>query len=164
MLHFAGQHQTTKHVLIEVAIRCVASVHPTSIPITTPISSHLSSKTSTHCKLHARKYTCWYKYETDSLNIEEVFTQGHLTEAQSAAMSAVRAAFPDSGRFCSDHDMLRFLRARNFDVEATEALFWKYCHVVHSLRLLDLTSLTHLWQFQKTSEVSIHVPASSVVI
>lgn len=54
---------------------------------------------------------------------------GHLTEEQSAALVALRAAFPASGAFCTDHDLLRFLRARNFDLEATEALFWKYCHV-----------------------------------
>lgn len=42
----------------------------------------------------------------------------------------MRAAFPDSTYFCSDHDLLRFLRARHFDMPAACTMFSKYRNVV----------------------------------
>lgn len=42
----------------------------------------------------------------------------------------MRSSFPDSYEFCTDHDMLRFLRARNFDCKASEEMFNRYRNVV----------------------------------
>ena len=60
--------------------------------------------------------------------------QGHLTAEQEAALAALRAAFPDSVNCCTDHDLLRFLRARHFELPATEIMFAKYCNVVRFQR------------------------------
>ncbi len=46
----------------------------------------------------------------------------------------MRAAFPDSTYFCSDHDLLRFLRARHFDLPAARTMFSKYRNVVRPPR------------------------------
>jgi len=54
---------------------------------------------------------------------------GHLTPEHEAALAAMRSSFPDSYEFCTDHDMLRFLRARNFDLKASEEMFSRYRNV-----------------------------------
>ncbi len=55
---------------------------------------------------------------------------GHLTPQQEAALGALRHAFPVSMTMHTDHDMLRFLRAREFSVEETIAMYAKYLTVV----------------------------------
>ena len=42
----------------------------------------------------------------------------------------MQTRFPDYKRFHNDHDLLRFLRARGFDVTAATTMYDKYCRVV----------------------------------
>ena len=42
----------------------------------------------------------------------------------------MRAWFPDSAAFHTDHDVLRFLRARDFNLDATRAMYQKYISTV----------------------------------
>jgi CRAL/TRIO, N-terminal domain len=56
--------------------------------------------------------------------------QGHLTTAQAEALATMQTRFPDYKHFHNDHDLLRFLRARSFDVTAATKMYDKYCHVV----------------------------------
>lgn len=42
----------------------------------------------------------------------------------------MQTRFPDHKRFHNDHDLLRFLRARSFDVTAATKMYDKYCRVV----------------------------------
>jgi hypothetical protein len=67
--------------------------------------------------------------------VHDASLQGHLTAAQEEALAAMQARFPDYKRFHCDHDLLRFLRARGFDLTAATKMYDKYCHVV-SLPLL----------------------------
>lgn len=56
--------------------------------------------------------------------------QGYLTEAQQVALDAMWAAFPASRAFHTDHDMLRFLRAREFHLDDAKAMYHKYLSTV----------------------------------
>lgn len=56
--------------------------------------------------------------------------QGHLTLEQEQKLQAMRKSFPESTAWHNDHDLLRFLRARNFNLEAARKMYSKYCLVV----------------------------------
>lgn len=60
---------------------------------------------------------------------------GHLTAEQEDKLAAMRSRFPFYNNFHTDHDLLRFLRARSFDLAATQKLYNKYC-TVYRERLL----------------------------
>lgn len=47
----------------------------------------------------------------------------------------MRATFPQSAAFHTDHDLLRFLRAREFNRKATWAMYNHYLSMVGSLSL-----------------------------
>ncbi|CAG9463834.1 unnamed protein product [Pedinophyceae sp. YPF-701] len=51
---------------------------------------------------------------------------GSLTASQTAALEHLRARFPVSQLMHTDHDMLRFLRARDFDQKETERMYRKF--------------------------------------
>jgi hypothetical protein len=54
---------------------------------------------------------------------------GHLSAEQADKLEAMKAAFPGASRFHTDHDLLRFLRARSFDLAAAKLMYRKYCTV-----------------------------------
>ncbi|KAK9820760.1 hypothetical protein WJX81_003393 [Elliptochloris bilobata] len=54
---------------------------------------------------------------------------GHLSAEQESALAALRARFPESPAFHTDYDLLRFLRAREFDLKAAAKMYNEYCTV-----------------------------------
>jgi CRAL/TRIO, N-terminal domain len=58
--------------------------------------------------------------------------QGHLTPEQEQKLEAMRKSFPESAAWHTDHDLLRFLRARSFDLQAARKMYSKYCLVVRA--------------------------------
>ena len=56
--------------------------------------------------------------------------QGYLTKEQEMELREMRAAFPQSAAFHTDHDLLRFLRAREFNRKATWAMYQHYLSMV----------------------------------
>ncbi len=56
--------------------------------------------------------------------------QGYLTKEQEMELREMRAAFPHSAAFHTDHDLLRFLRAREFNRKATWAMYNHYLSMV----------------------------------
>lgn len=54
---------------------------------------------------------------------------GFLNARQRATLLHMRKRFPSYAAFHSDHDLLRFLRAREFDLAAAEALYSNYWNV-----------------------------------
>ena len=56
--------------------------------------------------------------------------QGYLTKEQELELREMRAAFPQSAAFHTDHDLLRFLRAREFNRKATWAMYNHYSGMV----------------------------------
>eukprot|EP00958_Prasinococcus_capsulatus_P014152 scaffold1481_cov401-Prasinococcus_capsulatus_cf.AAC.3 len=51
---------------------------------------------------------------------------GNLSSAQSKALAELKRRFPTYGNYHDDHDLLRFLRARDFDIEATTTMYRRY--------------------------------------
>ena len=58
--------------------------------------------------------------------------QGHLSASQEAALRAMRDWFPASAAFHTDHDLLRFLRARDFHLDAARTMYQNYLHIVRA--------------------------------
>lgn len=56
----------------------------------------------------------------------------------------MRSKFPFYKNFHTDHDLLRFLRARNFDLAATQKLYNKFCTVVSFLSVLVRVNRAHV--------------------
>ena len=56
--------------------------------------------------------------------------QGYLTKEQEAKLRELRDAFPQSAAFHTDHDLLRFLRAREFNMKATRVMYQHYLSMV----------------------------------
>lgn len=59
--------------------------------------------------------------------------QGHLTAEQQAALGRMRSLFPGSAAFHTDHDVLRFLRARDFNLDATRAMYQNHISTVRAI-------------------------------
>ena len=60
--------------------------------------------------------------------------QGYLTKEQERELREMRSAFPQSAAFHTDHDLLRFLRAREFNRKATWAMYQHYLGMVCASR------------------------------
>ena len=68
-----------------------------------------------------------------STSVDMCHVQGYLTKEQEAALREMREGFPQSTAFHTDHDILRFLRAREFNMKATRAMYQHYLSMVRSL-------------------------------
>ena len=80
--------------------------------------------------------------------------QGYLTKEQEAKLREMRDAFPQSVAFHTDHDMLRFLRAREFNTKATHAMYQHYLSVVRRLLPATTASVLNLMPSQSILQAS----------